>query len=679
MSATLLTTQSTRAAKSKTENTSPDRQLAERLKLFRKRVMAQQKKAVREAFTLADECANLRERMTKGKLLAFLKDECQIPRTDALSYLCLPEALGADRQIIEESGTDAGAILRIAKAPQLVRAEAITMLRSGRSLSNINLRHLRRDILANIPNEEDLAAKDLVRGARQKAKEDIESFRNDLAQLANDFADLYNETAPDDRSQEAQDRVAVITASAGKALRKLRTLVPASELIPNSIGTETSWASVDRVLDEIAAGRLCLEEDWSWPDLHPLFIEPSYHATLLWALGAGSGHVSPLRSRPVTKPGIVPLDLSPKSRHHRPSRPYRYSVLELCAGAGGQAIGLHAAGFHHVGLVEQDPDAAATLRSNKRSWPVVEGDITTLDLDRFKSVDLIAGGLPCQPYSQAGEGLGALDERDLFDRALDIVEALRPKAVMIENVTGIMQVTHSGRRLTVRERLAEIGYEVDWRILAGGKFGLAQNRQRAILVAMRDGNMHRFRWPKVPGIRPTDVGSLLYDLMAARGWAGAKAWADTTRGMAPTLIGGSKKKNGLDLAQPKSRKRWLELGVDPSYVSKDAPGPDFVGMPRLTLEMCARLQDFPDEWTFEGNRLSRFRQIANAFPPRMARMVGLSIQRALSGEEVDLHAALKAPLFQRIDVPELAKLTASQRDENDEYEQYEDAFTLAAE
>ncbi|MBB4004589.1 DNA cytosine methyltransferase [Aurantimonas endophytica] len=167
--------------------------------------------------------------------------------------------------------------------------------------------------------------------------------------------------------------------------------------------------------------------------------------------------------------------------------------------------------------------------------------------------------------------------------------------------------------------------------------------------------------------------------MAARGWAGAKAWADATRGMAPTLIGGSKKKNGLDLAQPKSRKRWLELGVDPSYVQKDAPGPDFEGTPRLTLEMCARLQDFPDEWSFAGNRQSRFRQIANAFPPRMARMVGLCIQRALSGEEVDLHAALRAPLFQKIDVPELAKLTAAQREDEDDLEQYENAFTFAAE
>jgi hypothetical protein len=154
-------------------------------------------------------------------------------------------------------------------------------------------------------------------------------------------------------------------------------------------------------------------------------------------------------------------------------------------------------------------------------------------------------------------------------------------------------------------------------------------------------------------LTPSTVGTLLKDLMGARGWRGLDDWVAKADGRAPTLIGGSARKMGMDLAQPNSRRAWLDIGVNPTKVAKEAPDADFEGIPCLTLPMLARLQDFPADWKFSGARQAQFRQMANAFPPRMARVVGLAILRALSGEEIDLRAAIEAPLFARVDPAEL--------------------------
>jgi DNA (cytosine-5)-methyltransferase 1 len=115
------------------------------------------------------------------------------------------------------------------------------------------------------------------------------------------------------------------------------------------------------------------------------------------------------------------------------------SVLELCAGGGGQALGLERAGFSHAGLIENDAAACNTLRLNRPHWNVIEHDLfQPLDLSPFKGVDLIAGGLPCPPFSIAGKQLGEHDERNLFDVGINYVDAIHPRAVMFENVKGIL-------------------------------------------------------------------------------------------------------------------------------------------------------------------------------------------------------------------------------------------------
>jgi DNA (cytosine-5)-methyltransferase 1 len=112
----------------------------------------------------------------------------------------------------------------------------------------------------------------------------------------------------------------------------------------------------------------------------------------------------------------------------------KISVLELCAGAGGQALGFEQAGFEHVALVELDEHACRTLRHNRPQWNVIREDLKEFDPLPYSGVDVVAAGLPCPPFSKAGKQLGHLDERNLFPAAIKIIKSLRPRAVIIENV-----------------------------------------------------------------------------------------------------------------------------------------------------------------------------------------------------------------------------------------------------
>lgn len=308
-------------------------------------------------------------------------------------------------------------------------------------------------------------------------------------------------------------------------------------------------------------------------------------------------------------------------------RPMR--ALELCAGAGGQALGLERAGFDHAALAEIDPDCCRTLRANRPEWTVLEQDIRNFDGRPFEGVDLVAAGLPCPPFSVAGKQLGDLDERNLFPDALRIIRECKPRAVMIENVRGILDAVFSDYRRYIQGELREMGYETDWTLLSASNFGVPQLRPRVVFVGVQKDLWPHFHWPIRLDSPPT-VGETLHDLMGANGWKGAKAWAAQASLIAPTIVGGSKKHGGPDLGPTRARAAWAVLGVDGKGIANEAPGPDFHGMPRLTVPMVARIQGFPDEWHIEGRKTSAYRQVGNAFPPPVAEAVASQIRRALS-------------------------------------------------
>ncbi|MFF4643630.1 DNA cytosine methyltransferase [Streptomyces sp. NPDC001389] len=378
--------------------------------------------------------------------------------------------------------------------------------------------------------------------------------------------------------------------------------------------------------------------------------------------------------------------------------------IEICAGAGGQAIGLHQAGFSHLALVEIDQYAVATLRRNieaRDGWEFERKfcDIIHADVNDFKplinlekpveylgrqlrrgELGLLAGGVPCPPFSHAGKQLGKDDERDLFPRMLQLVDELHPQAVMIENVRGIMDDKFSDYRDWVIARLQggrakdpQTGIETDydgagykfcgWNVIEASDFGVPQLRPRAILVAIREDVIGtvEFQWPQ-PRSGSVTVARALGPSMEARyapyiaqgGTIGLKArdalkrWQGMSGAIAPTLVGGSKKHGGADLGPSRAKAAWKALGVNALGVAnspkdveeKKSRDRDLFREegPMLTVAQAALIQGFPPEWDFEGDKsqerppgkTAQYRQVGNAFPPPVARVVGEAIAQVLN-------------------------------------------------
>lgn len=306
------------------------------------------------------------------------------------------------------------------------------------------------------------------------------------------------------------------------------------------------------------------------------------------------------------------------------------SSMEICAGAGGQALGLENAGFEHVSLVEIDPAACQTLRFNRPSWHVTQGDLHHYSADKWKGIELFAGGVPCPPFSKAGKQLGNDDVRDLFPQALRLISECLPMAVMLENVRGLLDSMFDIYRANLIADLKKLGYTAEWRLLNASDFGVPQLRPRVVFVALKSCAAEHFSWPKIHIAAPPTVGAALFDLMAESHWQGAEEWRERACAIAPTLVGGSKKHGGPDLGPTRAKKAWANLGVDGMGIADAPPTKGFIGMPRLTVRMAARIQGFPDSWHFSGRKTSAYRQIGNAFPPPVASAVGVQIKAALN-------------------------------------------------
>lgn len=305
------------------------------------------------------------------------------------------------------------------------------------------------------------------------------------------------------------------------------------------------------------------------------------------------------------------------------------TCVEICAGAGGQALGLAMAGFVHVALVEYEKDYCAVLKQNRPEWNVICEDIHNFDGYLYKGVDLLAGGVPCPPFSVAGKQLGQDDERDLFPEAIRLIKEIQPRAVMLENVKGFLAPGFAEYREHILSSIRGLGYSVDIKLMNASDYGVPQLRPRVVVVGIRKDQIGEFSYPKErPNSAPT-VGEMLYDLMAQNGWHMAKEWAENANKIAPTLVGGSKKHGGPDLGPTRARSAWAELGVDGRGIANEPPADDFEGMPRLTSRMMARIQGFPDTWTFGDKKTVACRMIGNAFPPPVAMAVGEKIKECL--------------------------------------------------
>jgi DNA (cytosine-5)-methyltransferase 1 len=211
-----------------------------------------------------------------------------------------------------------------------------------------------------------------------------------------------------------------------------------------------------------------------------------------------------------------------------------------------------------------------------------------------------------------------------------LVDEIRPKAVMIENVRGMLDAVFEDYRQYVGGELRRLGYQPGWKLMTASSFGVSQLRPRVVFVALQKQYSEHFAWPEESPEAPPTVGQLLIDLMAANGWNGARAWSELADEIAPTIVGGSHKHGGPDLGPTRARAAWATLGVDGRGIANEAPPPQFEGVPRLTVRMVARLQGFPDDWHFSGGKTASYKQVGNAFPPPFARAVADRLNACLT-------------------------------------------------
>lgn len=338
------------------------------------------------------------------------------------------------------------------------------------------------------------------------------------------------------------------------------------------------------------------------------------------------------------------------------STPLRqYNSVELFAGAGGLALGMSLAGFHHVLLNEFDTSACNTLKTNKPNWNVIEGDVRHIDFTPLRGkVDFLSGGFPCQAFSYAGKQAGFNDTRGtLFFELARAVKEIRPLVFMGENVKGLISHDEGRTFDTIRNTIKELGYTlVDPRVLKAIMYQVPQKRERLILIAIRNdvADKVQFHWPtpfyRVLTLRDalhksdifdTDVSETIgfsypekkKQVMALVPQGGN--WRDLPEDIAKSYMGGSWLLGGgktgmarrLSLDEPS-----LTLTCSPCQKQTERCHPTETRP--LSVREYARIQTFPDYWQFQGTVAAQYKQIGNAVPVNLAWAIGRSLIRLLN-------------------------------------------------
>ncbi|MFD8706698.1 DNA cytosine methyltransferase [Kitasatospora sp. NPDC059648] len=323
------------------------------------------------------------------------------------------------------------------------------------------------------------------------------------------------------------------------------------------------------------------------------------------------------------------------------SRLERLSCLAVCAGAGGLALGLEQAGFDPVLLLDNRAVACETLRLNRPDWEVLETDLLDFDPVDYQAtydVDLLAAGLPRVKASAAVAREDSTEELRILKATIMLMHGVQPRALLIENVPDLVsKPAYEPIRAYIATELEHLGYRHHWFVLNAMDHGVPQDRKQGILVALKEDSIEDFVTLMPDTKPPITVGEALGASMATRGWPYAAAWAAQADRVAPTLVGGSWNRGGADLGPTGSKRSWARMRVNGGTVADEVPGPHFpwdpslgdAGMVALTVEQVARLQGFPEDWSFAGRKTARYRQVGHASPPPVGRALGLAIRTAL--------------------------------------------------
>lgn len=375
--------------------------------------------------------------------------------------------------------------------------------------------------------------------------------------------------------------------------------------------------------------------------------------------------------------------------------------LEIFSGAGGLARGLEFAGFRHASFIELNKDACASLRKNFNPEIVFEGDIATFNLDELSSIDVVAGGPPCQPFSLGGKHKAYKDSRDMFPYAIKCIEYFQPKAFLFENVKGLLRASFSNYfeyiilRLTypqytinagenweehlsklknlTRMSYAGVRYDVKFKLLNAVNYGVPQNRERVIIVGIRSDLNKEWTFPE----HSHSEDSLNWDkYVTGIYWERHNIPAQKNNEIAVAL----KYKYSLF---PPEKKPWKTVrdalfGIPhpsekhniPDHIYKDGarvyPGHtgSEIDMPSKTIKAGGHgvpggenmiryedgsvryfttheaklIQTFPRDYIITGCWGEAMRQIGNAVPVKLAEVIAKKLHNLLNGGELTIVA-----------------------------------------
>ncbi|WP_425833287.1 DNA cytosine methyltransferase [Streptomyces fractus] len=317
------------------------------------------------------------------------------------------------------------------------------------------------------------------------------------------------------------------------------------------------------------------------------------------------------------------------------------TFVDVCSGAGGLALGMEQAGLHPRLLLDNDPLACEILRLNRPDWPIDMADL--LDFDPVENravydVDVLLAGGPRFRSKATVQRPSDNEAVQLFRAAMYLVPAVRPKALVMENVPAMVESDGLAEmRELAHAELEHLDYRLNWTVLNAMDFGVPQDRRVGLLVAVHEEFADGFRLPEATVEEPLTVGEALLESMVSRGWSDARRWAAQADQVAPTVVGGSTVRGGPDFGPRGSQRRWQRMGVYTKSYGDRPPGPDFAWDPSLgdaglvpvTVEQTALVQGFPADWRFTGGKTKRYGLIAQACPPPVGRALGHAIDSAL--------------------------------------------------
>ena len=349
-------------------------------------------------------------------------------------------------------------------------------------------------------------------------------------------------------------------------------------------------------------------------------------------------------------------------------------VIDLFAGVGGLSLGFEKKGFDVVLANEYDASIATSYIANHKNTKMIVGDITSLDLeDTFGklagTIDVVIGGPPCQGFSQKGQRKTIHDERNyLFKYYVSVVELVNPKYFVMENVPNLLTAEGGYFRREIEELFNKLGYSLEYGVLNASDYGVPQNRRRAVIIGKLDGDAPKLPVPKRNKVTIWDAISDLAYLESGEGseeqeykYPAESDYEKMLRKDSSKLFNHRATKHSplalerLALIPPNAGREvlpeehltksiysgtWTRMKKDEISVTIttrfDTPSSGKFTHPFLnraiTVREAARIQSFPDDFHFVGNKGSQMKQVGNAVPPLLAAAIAEVIMNDIMEE-----------------------------------------------